>query len=380
MKISPRMAVILITVLGVLAVLLGAFALAEAAEVSSVRASQYEWQCEDSDGNFISGHTRQDKAFQSCYNAALAAPGVEYFVRGGTFRVSATGSTEPPEPPIEPPVEPPVEPPDPTPEPQVTFGPVSALTEYPATISALKQDAFRWEFIFTANTIEGPMGLASRDEYGQAEAGHLSVWIENGQVRARHQDIDGGADSVILTSAANSIFAGTEHSAVVSIGPDGTGLWLDGQLVDSNPNSFGLTGNDLPLIVGGLCTVCENPPTQPDRIPDRPIDGEVYMEIWDDPLAIPQPTASLELSWVNPTEREPDEDGVVKPLPPEELAEVRLFRTEPEPRVMIAGVDPDQSSHEVTGLYAGVNYCFRATALDTEGRESDDSDEACKVP
>ena len=139
---------------------------AEAAEVSSIRDSQYEWVCEDDAGNHISGHTRQDKAFQSCMNKALETGGT-YFVRGGAFRVTASGADSLPTPPTDP-VDPP--PPDPTPgeSPLASFGPVTAPLLYPANIGALKQDHVRWEITFTANSLQtggsGAMGLASRDQ------------------------------------------------------------------------------------------------------------------------------------------------------------------------------------------------------------------------
>lgn len=82
-------------ILGLMALLMALPGLAQ--EVSSVRQSQYEWQCETSDGLLVSGHTRQDKAFQSCYNKALET-GDEYIVRGGRFKVTAIGTEPGPDP------------------------------------------------------------------------------------------------------------------------------------------------------------------------------------------------------------------------------------------------------------------------------------------
>lgn len=366
----PRTAIILFAMLAIGAVLLGAFALANAAEVESVRESQYEWTCEDADGNLVSGHTRQDKAFQSCYNAALAT-GETYYVRGGAFRVSATGTEAPPP---EPPPDPIPPDPDPTPTPQVTFGPLSTLTEYPATIGALKQDRFRWEVTFTLNSVAGRIGLASRDQSGTTDPGHLSLWVENGVLILRHQDACpncGGSGEEVHIEATVPIVAGTEYHATVSINSnEGTALWLDGALEGSDPRSWGLTGNNLPLIVGGLCSSCKADGTVG---PHNPIDGTVYMEIWDDALPLPQPTASLELRWTAPTLYETGD-----PIGPGELTAINLYQLSPGSRQKVAGVDPDQAAHEVTGLYAGTEYCFAATAVAVE--ESADSNTVCRSP
>jgi len=369
MKWTPAKAVILMVVLAVVAIALGA--LAQAAEVESIRDSQYEWECQDAQENTISGHTRQDKAFQSCYNQALAT-GSLFYVVGGRFRVTASGATSPPP---EPPPDPTPEPdPGPNPEtPQVTFGPVTAITQYPNTISALKQDAFRWEITFTLNSTAGIHGLASRDESGTTDEGHLSLWVESGVLTLRHQSGSPGAvDAKIL--GTTPIVAGTEYVATVSVDvAAGTGLFLDGALEGSDPQAWGTTGNDLPLTVGGLCTSCKDTTTPPTG-PNRPADGVVYMEIWDDPLLLPTADASIELRWTNPTHNTDDTQ-----LEPGELTAIRLYQTNPGARKQVAGVDPDQAAHEVTGLFAGVSYCFVATAVSINGA-SDDSNTACKVP
>jgi hypothetical protein len=369
MKVKTAIALFLLLCVG--AVLLGAFALANAAEVESVRDGQYEWTCEDAAGNLISGHTRQDKAFQSCYNAALAS-GEIFYVRGGSFRVTATGTTEPPP---EPPPEPEPPPPDPAPSPQVTFGPVSALTEYPSNIGALKQNTFRWEVTFTLNSLPatGRMGLASRDQSGTLQVGHFSLYVEpNGVLILRHQDACpncGGSGESFKLIAPTPIVAGQEYVAVASMsGSQGTSLWLDGELQASDPRSWGLASNNLPLIVGGLCTICK-PDAVPPVGPRYPIDGTVYMEVWNDALPLPEPIASLELSWVNPTSYV---NG--NPIGPGELTEIRLYQDGQK----IAGVDPDVAVYEATGLHAGREYCFEATAVAAE--ESDPSNQVCRTP
>ena len=376
---KPRIALILFLALCVGAIMLGAFALANAAEVESIRDSQYEWTCEDASGALISGHTRQDKAFQSCYNAALAT-GETYYVRGGAFRVTATGTTEPPP---EPPIDPDPPPVDPPTEPQVTFGPVSALTEYPGTIGALKQNTFRWEVTFTLNSVAGRQGLASRDENGTLDPGHFSLWVENGQLILRHQDSCpncGGSGESFKLLATTPIVAGQEYTAIASMSSSqGTSLWLDGALEASDPRSWGLDKNNLPLIVGGLCSNCKAT-ADPPLLPHNPIDGTVYMEIYDDALPLPEPTASLMLRWELPTHYEPIPPATEgNPLEPGALQAVTLYRD----GVKFVDLDGDTTSHEVTGLYAGQVYCFTGTV--TTGnccgtKESKHSNEVCRSP
>jgi len=352
-----------------------------AQEVSSIRDSQYEWQCEDSNGNLVSGHTRQDKAFQSCYNQALADPGGIYIVRGGTFRVTATGTSPPPEPPPDPPDPPDPGTPDPAPNPQVTFGPVQSLTEYPATISALKQNAFTWELTFTLNSVGTAQGLASRDEYGTAEKGHLSVWVgEAGLINVRNQDIDGGQSSISLQSTT-VVQPGVEHIVQIALDDgNGIGLFVDGNLEASEPNAFGLADNDLGLVVGGGCSRCGGPPDDPRNVPDRPIDGTVFMAIWDDPLELPGPNAA-NLSWLAPThyvDCEADEDTEVtkcgQPIAPGDLGEFRVYLTVPEAK-QVATVEGDVTGYEYVTTRTG-EHCFEVTAV--ADKESDRSNAACK--
>lgn len=346
----------------------------QAQEVTSTRASQFEWQCEEADGTLISGHTRQDKAFQSCMNAALADNDKTYFVRGGTFRVEASGSglspPDEPDPVDPPPVDPPIEPPPPDPPPPddsiVEFGPVTAVLEYPASISALALDRARWELTFTLNNTAGQFGLASRDESGQTDPGHLTIWVNNGVITVRHQDATGGLPSVTLTSST-TVVAGTEYVATVSIDVDnGIGLFVNGVLEDSDPVAFGLSGNSLPLTLGGSCIQCDG--VIP---PDREIDGTVYLEIIDSPLDLPTPVVgSTMLTWTNATMYDNGE-----PLPPEEIERISIYGT--NPRALVANVDGDTTAYEVINLPAGT-HCFVATTW-AKSLQSDDSNEACKV-
>ena len=353
---------------------------ATADEVSSVRDSDHEWYCETQTGVEISGHTRQDKAFQSCMNMALQ-DGATYIVRGGTYRVSASLDLPPvvEPPPIEPPpTEPPVEPPPEPPAddlPMVTFGPVTSITQYPNTISALAQDQFRWQLTFTLTQTSGIQGLASRDESGTSAPGHLSVWVDNGSLTLRHQDGGLGTDGIqFQLTAQTAILPGVQYVATVSVEKGvGTGLWLNGVMESSDTSAYGLSGNDLPLTLAGLCTRCDDAAV-PAVGPDRPLDGEVSLAIYNDPLPMPDGTAML--NWTNPTE---DEDGQALPAGIPDRISIYAVPGSGNATVsksLVAHLDGESISYEVTGLPAG-EACFVATAWNVSV-QSADSNTVCK--
>jgi hypothetical protein len=348
------------------------------AQVSSIRDSQYEWMCETQSGSLISGHTRQDKAFQSCINLALA-DGLTYIVRGGTYRVKATGTTPPVEPPVEPCewdatipaddplcVEPPVEPPvDP-----VTFGPATSIIVYPATISALKQDPTRWEITFTLNSVGTIQGLASRDQYGTNDAGHLSVWVDEiGRITARNQGLDGQVQTALVSQTV--VVPGVEYVVDVNVSEaEGFSLYVNGQGEDSALTAYGSQNNDLPMVLAGRCTLC----TADGSVgPDRPIDGVVAMTIHPESLPLPgQPVATVMLNWENPTEDTNDD-----PLPDGIPDRITIYTVGAVGQSLVADLDGESIAYEVTGLLEG-EHCFVARAW-WDQRASDNSNTVCKV-
>jgi len=332
----------------------------------SVRDSRYEWQCETQAGELLSGHTRFDKANQSCVNRALAEPGTVYIVRGGTYRVVAdnesVASVAEPDPVPDPVVEP-----DPVAVPLddsvVKFGPVSSITQYPGSIAALAQNNLRWEITFNLNRVPRQVGLVSRDESGRNEGGHLSVWVENQVITVRHQDIFSGAESVKLESTT-MVEANREYKIVVSVSTeDGIGLFVDGVLEDLSSLAFGLAGNDLPLTVGGLCSRCDQ-----GVGPNAEIDGTVYLEIHDEKMDLP-PVGSAELSWSGPTERT---DGTA--LSANELATFTVYVNN-QPVIDLEG---DVTGYEYVSSDPG-EHCFKVTVTDTGGFTSNKSNTVCKV-
>jgi hypothetical protein len=258
--------------------------------------------------------------------------------------------------------------------PMSTFGPVMAGTIYPNE-SVFKQGVFRWQIDFTLNSIGGTQGLVSRDQTGTDEAGHLSAWMKGDQLVVRHQDISGGHSSVTLTST--TLFTINRlYKVTISIGPTGFAMFI-GQFLDKYDTwSVGTTGNDLPLVLGALCTQCT-----PDFSvgPSRPINGTIILRIFDneaDWIPLPPITGDNNLSWVHPTQWD---DGENTPLAAGELDYTTIYSCA---GIELTRVPYPEDAFQYLDQPAG-EYCYYATstAIDSQGHilESDPSNQARKT-
>ena len=102
------------------------------------------------------------------------------------------------------------------------------------------------ELTFTAETLSGRQALFSKDSLGYGDGGHLSVGVEDGTVIARLQS----SSQSFVVQSDTAISVGNEHHAAVSFGQNGLKLHLNGELVDSNGYTGGLTGNTEPIVLG----------------------------------------------------------------------------------------------------------------------------------
>jgi len=327
-------------------------------EVSSTRISDYEWECQDASGARISGHTRQDKAFQRCYNEALDT-GETFRVVGGSYRVKAS---QPESAELITPLPPVADAQPPEESVLISFGPEESPTIYPSEISVLSRANVRWDITFTLADVETMQGLASRDERGQREGGHLTVWVEGGVVHVRNQDVAGGRPSVKLTSAT-VIKEDTQYTATIIISDAGLVLQINGVTEGTSSVVYQLDRNNLPLVVGASCTICDE-----NQGPHYPASGPVELEIYALEV-LPVINRSLMLSWVGPTERV---DGTA--LGVNEIATFILKKD----NVEIASVDGDAWQFEVTNLDNG-KHCFTVQAVDIHGLTSENSNIACKT-
>ncbi|MDJ1008355.1 MAG: cadherin-like domain-containing protein [Paracoccaceae bacterium] len=98
--------------------------------------------------------------------------------------------------------------------------------------------------------VDARQGLFSRDASFYGGGGHLSVWIEDDEIRVRLQDTS------TSYSLRAPIEAGVETDIALRFGDDGTTggfeLFVDGVLVDSSDHTGGIDGNDEPIVIGAL--------------------------------------------------------------------------------------------------------------------------------
>jgi hypothetical protein len=99
---------------------------------------------------------------------------------------------------------------------------------------------------FNATDTVGEQGLISRDATGQAEPGHLTVYLNGDDLVVRLQS----ASQSHYITASNVVTAGDWHQMSFSFGDDGMNLYLDGTLVGTNDYSGGIDGNNEPWAIG----------------------------------------------------------------------------------------------------------------------------------
>ncbi|MEO0850419.1 MAG: LamG-like jellyroll fold domain-containing protein, partial [Pseudomonadota bacterium] len=105
---------------------------------------------------------------------------------------------------------------------------------------------------FNADDVFGRQTLFSKDGRDFDNGGHLTVWIENGQLKIRQQS---DSESEHLTVPNVLINAGEDHHLAVSFGDDGLKIFLDGALVAAEPEfKQGLELNERSLLIGGSGT------------------------------------------------------------------------------------------------------------------------------
>ena len=100
--------------------------------------------------------------------------------------------------------------------------------------------------------LDGKQGLFSKDAKGLIEGGHLSIYVENGNLTARLQ----ASNKTHTVSQSSGLKAQTWHRIAFSWGNQGMKLYLDGQLAGSDSYQGGLgkssggTGNKEAIFLG----------------------------------------------------------------------------------------------------------------------------------
>ncbi|MEO1495448.1 MAG: tandem-95 repeat protein, partial [Pseudomonadota bacterium] len=182
---------------------------------------------------------------------------------------------------------------EPTPEPDSES--VVSLLEEPvvfdgSTVSVLgHQDAFELvdgalSLRFRADGVSGSQGLFSKDSSGFDDGGHLTLTIENGQLKLRAQTT---TESLVIEGGR--VNAGVVYNVQVTWQAGQLALLLDGEEIGTADGWPGLDANREPIVLGG---------TQPrsgdgvaDRIEDR-FSGEILeVTLSSDPAVDPtEPT------------------------------------------------------------------------------------------
>ncbi|MEM6743777.1 MAG: LamG-like jellyroll fold domain-containing protein [Pseudomonadota bacterium] len=136
---------------------------------------------------------------------------------------------------------------------------------------------------FRANDVTSNQGLFSRDSMSYDDGGHLSVWIEDGELVVRLQ-----SDKANHYVRAD-VTAGEATSAVIAFGQGGDGapaglrLYLNGELADVHAYEGGLIGNDEPIVIGA--TQRRSGDGKANRV-ESVLDGEMLsVELYDEPLS-----------------------------------------------------------------------------------------------
>ena len=99
---------------------------------------------------------------------------------------------------------------------------------------------------FNAADLGGQQGLISRDASGQAQPGHLTIYMNGNDLEVRLQS----ASQSYFITASDVVNEGDWHQMSFSFGEDGMQLYLDGALVGSNSYTGGIDGNNEPWAIG----------------------------------------------------------------------------------------------------------------------------------
>ena len=110
-------------------------------------------------------------------------------------------------------------------------------------------------FSFTVDALGGTQALMSKDASGYEDGGHLNIEIDSkGRIEVRIQGDDGdGFGNIHLKS--DPIEAGQSYDLAFTFSPEGTALYLNGELVDRDDGfDAGISANGESLVLGASTT------------------------------------------------------------------------------------------------------------------------------
>lgn len=109
----------------------------------------------------------------------------------------------------------------------------------------MEMDSGTFVLWFNTENADSKQALFSKDSSGYDDGGHLTAFVNDGQLEVRMQS----TNSSYMVQGGN-VNSGAWHQMAFSFGPDGMRLYLDGDLVDSDSYTGGMSGNEEPLIFG----------------------------------------------------------------------------------------------------------------------------------
>lgn len=98
---------------------------------------------------------------------------------------------------------------------------------------------------FNTDDADSKQGLFSKDSSGYDDGGHMTAFVDDGQLSIRMQNSNSS-----FTVQGGDVTSGAWHQMALSFGPDGMKLYMDGELVDSDNYTGGISDNEEPLIFG----------------------------------------------------------------------------------------------------------------------------------
>ena len=132
---------------------------------------------------------------------------------------------------------------------------------------------------FNSDDVDDKQGLFSKDSSGYDDGGHLTAFVDDGEVRVRLQS---GEDSFWVDGG--NLSDNTWHQVTFNWGEGGMELYVDGELVDTNDYTGGIENNTEPLVIGANSWASDD--GEADHLRDY-FDGQIdEVAIMDHPLSV----------------------------------------------------------------------------------------------
>ncbi|MDX1432308.1 MAG: Ig-like domain-containing protein [Gammaproteobacteria bacterium] len=126
---------------------------------------------------------------------------------------------------------------------------------------------------FNTDRSSGRQTLFSKDHSGFLEGGHLNIALVNSTIEVRLQSDDA---SFFVNGKAGAFRTNTWHHLAFSFGAGGMKLYLDGNLLDADPYTGGISDNEEAIVIGGSNRGNSNDSGIPAQVQiSEPFDGHI---------------------------------------------------------------------------------------------------------